>query len=134
MATTRVIVTGPVFDGEASLAVHRFLEEAKDEIAQIGQTWIKTEAEGFDRSGRGGTGRAAAGVEVRSEGAIRIIRGGIREGEYAWPWLEGTSRRNADTGFRGYHTFRRTRLRMRRQAAEYTQKLLEKYLPEMGGR
>lgn len=134
MATTRVIVRGPVFDGRADAAVHRFLAEAKDELAQIGQTWIKTEAEGFDRSGRGGTGRAAAGVEVLAEGSDRVIRGGIREGEYAWPWLEGTSERNTTTGFRGYHTFRRTRQRMRRQAAQYAQDLLGKYLPEMGGR
>ncbi|HEY6494945.1 MAG TPA: hypothetical protein VIZ43_16850 [Trebonia sp.] len=133
MATTRVVVRGPVFDGRADAAVHRFLAEAVDELAQIGQTWIRTEAEGFDRSGRGGTGRAAAGVEVRAEGSDRVIRGGISEGEYAWPWLEGTSRRNSDTSFRGYHTFRRTRLRMRKQAGQYAQDLLEKYLPQMGG-
>lgn len=133
MATTRVKLEGPLFTGEAAAAAEEFTAELARTIAEIGQTWIKVEAHGFDRSGRGGTGAAAEGVELVGQGRNWVIRGGIRKGEYSWPWLEGTSRRNETTGFKGYHTFRRTRLRMRRQVTPFAQEELEKFIIRMGG-
>lgn len=133
MATTKVILEGPLFTGEAAAAAREFTAALAREIAEIGQTWIKVEAHGFDRSGRGGTGAAADGVQLAGEGASYVISGGIREGEYSWPWLEGTSRRNQTTGFGGYKTFRRTRLRMRRQVTPFAQEQLTAYLARMGG-
>lgn len=44
------------------------------------------------------------------------------------------SRRNQSTEFRGYHTFRRTRQRMRTQVRPFAQEQLEKYIIQMGGR
>ena len=134
MATTKVILSGPLFDGQASEAARDFTDSLAHEVAEIGRDWIRIEATGMDKSGRGGTGKAAGGVEgpIGSNGAY-VIRGGIREGKYAWPWLEGDSKRNQSTGFKGYHTFRRTRLRMRKQVQPFAQARLEQYLLMMGG-
>lgn len=134
MPTTKVILSGPLFDGEASAAAKDFTDSIAHEIAEIGKTWIQVEAMGYDKSGRGGTGAAAEGVEgpMGGNGAYRIW-GGIREGRYAWPWLEGDSKRNLSTGFKGYHAFRRTRLRMRKQIGPAAQERIAQYLAEMGG-
>ena len=133
MARTRVVLSGPLFDGEATAAADEFTAALAREIAEIGQTWIQVEAHGYDKSGRGGTGAAAEGVELIGRGRDWVISGGIRAGVYSWPWLEGTSPRNKTTGFKGYHPFRRTRLRLRRQASEYAQELLREFITRMGG-
>jgi hypothetical protein len=133
VAKTKIILKGPLFDGQADAAAREFTSALAKEIAEIGATWIKIEAHGMDKSGRGGTGRAAGGVELIGEGPNWIIRGGIRQGEYAWPWLEGESRRNQTTSFSGYHTFRRTRLRMRKQVTPYAELKLHEYIARMGG-
>jgi uncharacterized protein YodC (DUF2158 family) len=133
MATTKVILSGPLFTGEAAAAAQDFANSLAGEIAQIGATWIKVEAQGYDKSGRGGTGQAAEGVKVAGQGGRWTISGGISKGSYAWPWLEGTSKRNQSTGFKGYHTFRRTRLRMRKQVTPWAQEQIEAYLLQMGG-
>lgn len=133
MASTRVILRGPLFDGEAERAARDYTRAIAREMAEIGQTWIRLDTSRMDRSGRGGTGQAAEGVELAGAGGSYVIRGGIRAGQYAWPWLEGDSRRNQSTAFKGYHSFRRTRLRMRRQAAPYAQELLREFIGRMGG-
>jgi hypothetical protein len=133
VATTRVIISGPIFSGAAAQAAAEFTDSLAGEVAEIGATWIKLDTERMDRSGRGGTGRAAGGVQITGGGSSYTIRGGIREGEYSWPWLEGTSPRNASTGFKGYGSFRRTRLRMRKQIRPYAEAELAAYIIRMGG-
>jgi hypothetical protein len=133
MATTKVTLTGPLFNGQAAVAARDFTRALSAEIAEIAQTWIKLDTARMDKSGRGGTGAAAGGVKISGEGANWVVSGGIREGEYSWPWLEGTSRRNQSTDFRGYHTFRRTRARMRKQVTPYAQTELAKFIERMGG-
>jgi hypothetical protein len=133
MPTTRVKLEGPLFTGEAAAAADEFTAALAAEIAAIGQTWIKVEANTFDKSGRGGTGRAADGVELVGQGRNWVIRGGIRAGEYSWPWLEGTSKRNQGNKFKGYKTFSRTRARMRKQVTPWAQEELSKFIAQMGG-
>lgn len=133
MATTKVTLSGPIFTGEATAAAQEFTDSLAAEIAAIGRDWIKLDTDRMDKSSRGGTGRAASGVEVTGSGGNYAVTGGIRKGVYAWPWLEGTSRRNQSTGFKGYGSFRRTRLRMRTQVQPYAQAKLSEYLERMGG-
>ena len=133
MPTTKVTLTGPVFNGEAAAAARDFTRALSAEIAEIARDWVKLDTQRMDRSGRGGTGAAAGGVKLSGEGANWVVSGGISEGVYAWPWLEGTSRRNRSTGFKGYHTFRRTRARMRKQVTPYAQKELAAFIGRMGG-
>jgi hypothetical protein len=129
----KIILTGPVFDGQAEVAARDFVRSLTAEIADIGRDWIKLDTERMDKSGRGGTGAAAGGVKVAGAGGQFVVSGGIREGEYAWPWLEGTSRRNQTTGFKGYHSFRRTTLRMRKQVTPFAQAELAGFISRMGG-
>jgi hypothetical protein len=133
MAKTKVVITGPMFDGQAEAAARAYAVSLPRELALIAQTWIKTEASTFDKSGRGGTGEAAEGVMLTGAGTTYTVSGGIRAGRYAWPWLEGISKRNQSTGFKGYKTFSRTRGRMKKQATPYAQQLLSRYLEQMGG-
>lgn len=133
MPTTKVTLTGPIFDGQATVAARDFTRALAAEIAEIAQTWIKLDTARMDKSGRGGTGAAAGGVKIHGEGASWVVSGGINEGVYSWPWLEGTSKRNQTTEFRGYHTFRRTRLRMRKQVKPYGEQLLAEFIERMGG-
>jgi len=132
MATTKVTLTGPLFDGEAARAAAEFTDSLTKEIAEIGQTWIKLDTQRMTKSGSD-TGAAAEGVKLAGGGGQYVISGGIHEGKFAWPWLEGTSKRNQSTGFKGYGTFRRTRLRMRKQVTPFAQAKLKEYLAEMGG-
>jgi len=133
MPTTKVTLTGPVFNGEAAAAAAEFTRALSAEIAEIARDWIKLDTQRMDKSGRGGTGAAAGGVKLAGSGDNWVISGGISEGNYAWPWLEGTSRRNKSTQFAGYHTFRRTRARMRRQVTPYAQAELQAFIGRMGG-
>ena len=133
MATTRIKLSGPLFDGQAEKAAQEFTDSLAAEIAAIGHDWIAIEAHGMDKSGRGGTGAAAEGVKVTGGNGAYVISGGISKGKYAWPWLEGTSKRNSSSKFKGYHTFKRTRQRMRTQVTPYAQAKLQEYLAQMGG-
>lgn len=132
MPTTKVILSGPLFDGSAARAAADFTDSIANEIAQVGRDWIRLDTQRMVKSGSD-TGAAAEGVKLSGGNGAYVISGGIRKGKYAWPWLEGTSRRNQSTGFGGYHSFRRTRLRMRKQVTPFAQQRLEQYLAAMGG-
>jgi hypothetical protein len=126
---------GPLFDGRADEAVKEWLDATKKEVADIGADWIRIAAHGFNKSGRGGTGRAAEAVTVSRFGDFNDVRifGGMVEGKVWWPWLEGDSRRNVGSKFKGYHVFRLTRLRLRRHVTPIAQQRLEEFIGRMGG-
>ena len=126
---------GPLFDGRANAAVKEWLDATKMEVAEIGADWIRIAAMGMDRSGRGGTGRAAEAVRVSRFGPFNDVRifGGMERGQVWWPWLEGDSQRNRSSRFKGYHTFRLTRLRLRRYVTPVAQQRLAEFIERMGG-
>ena len=132
MATTKIILSGPLFTGQATEAAREFTDSLANEVAQIGRDWIRLDTERMTKSGSD-TGQAAEGVKLSGGNGAYVISGGIHKGKYAWPWLEGTSKRNQSTGFKGYKTFSRTRLRMRKQVTPFAQQRIEQYLLMMGG-
>jgi hypothetical protein len=128
-----VKVSGPIFDGVADHVVEKVLHETNKDLGEIGRDWIRIEAEGFDRSGRGGTGRASAGVLLTERpGGYRIF-GEMNSGQVWWPWLEGSTSRNRTTRFKGYHTFSKTAKRLDQIAADTLEKHLRAHLSEIGG-
>ena len=131
MATTKIVISGPLLTAVPPPPLPPSPHIA-GEVAEVGRDWIKLDTQRMTRSGSD-TGQAAEGVELSATNGAYIIRGGIHEGKYSWPWLEGTSQRNQSTPFKGYHTFRRTRLRMRKQVLPLAEKRLEEYLERMGG-
>jgi hypothetical protein len=130
---SRVKVSGPIFDGEAMNAVRMFQRDTINDLAEQGQRVIQERARAMNKSGRGGTGAAAGGVKLTGGDEKRIISGGIEKGDFAWPWLEGKSKRNLSTGFKGYGTFKKTRLLIARELRPVAQRNLSRYLPMMGG-
>lgn len=131
--TAHVRVEGPLADGSAEEAVREWMRETVAELARRGVEQIRVSSDAMNRSGRGGTGRAAAGVRAEDRGDTQVISGGIAEGEYSWPWLEGTSKRNRTTRFKGYHTFRDTARHLNDEAGQVAEDKLQEYLPQMGG-
>ena len=132
MAASRIVLTGPLFDGKASEAAKSFVDSLANEVAEIGRDWIKLDTGRMTKSGSD-TGQASEGVKMSGGNGAYTITGGISKGRYAWPWLEGTSQRNTTTGFKGYSSFKRTTLRMRKQVTPFAQAKFEEYLLMMGG-
>ncbi len=130
---TTVRIKGPMFDGAAEDAVRALLENVTADAAKQGAAIVKTKAAKFNRSGRGGTGAAAAAVSYHSEGTTAVIKGDSSKGRVWWPWLEGDSKRNASTRFKGYHAFRLASGIMRKRIRAQAEKLLPEYIDRMGG-
>lgn len=128
-----VHASGPVFDGTSVPAGMDFVNQATKRLQVTGADWIRIDANAMDRSGRGGTGRAADGLTLYDRSTERVIFGDMVKGQVWWPWLEGTSKRNASTGFRGYHTFRKTRQRLSDHLQEIVKPLVDAYVRQMGG-
>ena len=132
MPTTKVVLSGPLFTGGAAAAAKAYTDDINHELAEIARDWIKLDTGRMTKSGSD-TGAASDAVKLTGGNGAWTITGGISKGKYAWPWLEGTSKRNQSTGFKGYKTFSRTRARIRKQALPYAQQRLEQYLAQMGG-
>jgi hypothetical protein len=131
--TVTVDISGPVFNGAADAVAKEVAEATARDLGHEGTWQIKARALMMNKSGRGGTGRAAAGVLLYDHGARQVIYGEMVEGQVWWPWLEGISKRNRSTSFKGYWTFRNTARRLRRAAPNVLQRNLDARIGEMGG-
>lgn len=49
------------------------------------------------------------------------------------PWLEGTSRRNSTTRFKGYHSFRKATAAVQKQAQDIANRVLDRHINRLGG-
>jgi hypothetical protein len=128
--TAYVRPSGPIADGLAGAVMEKFTEAARQAIADEGARMLA----GFpmDKTGRS-TGGFRANLHVLQTGSSVRIRGGLVTGVTWAPWLEGTSRRNQHTSFKGYHLFRQTRLELDRKAAGIAEAKLQEFLPQIGG-
>lgn len=133
MVTSRIRVYGPLWDGEADAAIKAWLDDTTAKLAHQGEEIIKSKARRFNRSHRGGTGRAADHVRAHKVSESWFITGDNNRGVVWWPWLEGTSRRNQTTRFKGYHVFRLTRAILRKRMKNVAQDELDAWIGRMGG-
>jgi len=124
---------GPLFNGLAERAAEDWKREVGKELARQGQEEIRRRAARMHRSGRH-TGAAERSVHAYNRGSSWAVVGESSKGEVWWPWLEGTSRRNFTTRFKGYHTFRIVKNILQRKAKRVGEEILQRYLPLMGGR
>lgn len=105
-----VRLSGPLFDARARRVTRAMADEIEQEIADRGVNEVRmiVQRSAVERTGNYErhvhTERAGAGTEVTD--------GGIVYG----PWLEGTSRRNFTTRFRGFAAMRRTAQSLQRRA------------------
>lgn len=128
--TAYVRPSGPIADGLGAAVMEKFTAAARQAIADEGAKMLREFP--MDKSGRA-RGGFQANLHVLQAGSAVRIRGGLVTGVTWAPWLEGTSKRNMSTSFKGYHLFRKTRLELDRRAAEISEAKLQEYLPQIGG-
>lgn len=124
MAEVDVTITGPLFDGRAQAAMTAFLDEADQEIGQQVVDDVRRIVGG---SARHSSGYYENRVHTERRGDLVATDGGVIYG----PWLEGVSRRNRSSSFKGFHAFRRARQAAERQAPAIAERVLGKYLGRM---
>lgn len=97
---TEMHTHGPLFDGQADAILHRYEEQAREDIAQDGVNRIHARlGEVLKRN----TGFYEAHIHTeRQIDDLVVTDTPVVYG----PWLEGTGSRNSTTRFKGYHTFR----------------------------
>lgn len=125
-----VRITGPVFDGRAAVAVSACLEQTRHNLMAEGADMLRHFP--MDKTGRARGNFQATLMEIRGPQAD-ILRGAMITGIVWSPWLEGTSKRNQSTRFKGYHLFRLTAAWLNQIAAIAVRQELAAFLPEMGG-
>lgn len=114
------VVDSPIADGRLTDAVDEGLENGVREIGRLGERLVH---QFLDRSLRNPTGRYEAGIALENlaDHRWRITDSGSVKG----PWLEGVSRRNQQTRFKGYATFRRTGQELQREAGPIGERSLD---------
>jgi hypothetical protein len=125
--TLHVDASGPLFDGEARAAALEVLDRSKREAADLAVNMLHGYV--MNKTGRG-TGHYQSEIQVSNLAYNDLL---IHDPVVYSPWLEGVSRRNESTRFKGYHLWRRTRQRVRARAQEILQKNLDELIGRMGG-
>jgi hypothetical protein len=120
-----VHTSGPLFDGTADRVVAAYCDDAERAIADVGVNMVRAALGGVLRHP---TGYYESQIQTdRVAGDSVVTDGGVVYG----PWLEGTSRRNRSTRFKGYRTFRLTKQRLQARAGEIAERQLGPYLGRM---
>jgi hypothetical protein len=127
MMTMTVEVSGPIYDGRGEEILDRFCAAAADHIADEGEKRVKERLNQVLMHPEG------TYVEhVRHEGAGTSHR--VNDSNIVYgPWLEGESRRNQSTPYKGRHTFRLVGAELERDAVRLAEEVLPPFLAELGG-
>lgn len=117
-----VELRGPLFDARAARVVDAMLNDAADAVAQRAQNDVRDTIQ--SRAVRR-TGNYERHVKIDRQGNDRQVNdGGIVYG----PWLEGVSRRNYSTRFRGFSQFRRATQRLAGRTGEIAEPAVRRHL------
>lgn len=93
--------TGPLFDGSAKRALIHYADEIGMRLAAFATVLLKQRTIVFKNP----TGTYRSKITWDRRGDTRVVHD---QGIVYGPWLEGISRRNDTTRFKGYHLFRRS--------------------------
>lgn len=123
-----VTLTGPIFDGRAARAATDYCERVERVVAEQGLANVQ---QYLDRSIRHPTPYYETQIMVQEMHGDQVVHDrGIVYG----PWLEGTSRRNQTTRFKGYASFRRATQALRPRVDQLAAWVIRHgYLARMGG-
>jgi hypothetical protein len=128
--TAKLDVSGPLADGTAAKVTEKW---ASNTAAALGARAVELlRAVPMDKTGRS-RGGFQASLKVLQKGPAAQVPGPMIRGVTWAPWLEGTSRRNESTHFKGYRLFRKTRTVLNKEATRIGQQELDKLMPELGG-
>lgn len=122
-----VVVRGPLADGTAKDILHEWLDESKQKIAEYAVRQLK--AVHMDRTGRA-TGHYQSQIRTSLLTYHDVL---IHDRVIYGPWLEGTSKRNRSTRFKGYRLWRKTRERLQERAPQVAEENLRLFIGRMGG-
>lgn len=129
--TLKLDVSGPLADGRAAAAVGQWQERTSQALAGEAVSFLGSFP--MDKTGRSTGGFREHLHEVRKTREMVLVPGPMVEGVTWAPWLEGNSKRNRSTKFRGYHLFRKARLQMDKRATETGQRVLGEIMRQIGG-
>jgi len=125
-----VDVAGPLADGTADRALDDWAKATAAELARQGADMLRMWP--MDKTGRA-HGNFQSSLRVIQSGPVARIPGPMISG-FTWsPWLEGVSKRNLTTRFKGYRLFRKTAQELRRRAPDVGEQQLRRILPRLGG-
>lgn len=124
-------VDGPLETGDAEKAAEEWATNTTQRLADKGVELLK--AFPMNKSGRAHGGFEGALRTVRISPTETRIPGPQEKGTVWSPWLEGKSKRNESTRFKGYGLFAKTRTQLNKLAPDIAQEELDKVLPRMGG-
>jgi hypothetical protein len=114
--------------GNAGDAITDGLEKGLQEAAEIGADWVDGQLNSVLRKQ---TPYYRLQVTARPAGQNWVISdGGVIYG----PWLEGVSRRNQSTRFKGYHTFRLIAQLLAREAYVFVERNIDLAVKRAMGR
>lgn len=119
-------VQGPLASPQARDAVVAWLDDSKKAIAQEAVDQLRAYV--MDKTGRG-TGHYQSEIQTTTLRYNDIL---VRDPVVYGPWLEGTSKRNRDTRFKGYHLWRLTRQRVQERAPQIAEDRLKVYASAIG--
>lgn len=121
-------LNGPLFDGQAAIAVRDYCEDVELQVADEGVGMVKSR---LNQVLRTQTPYYATKIEQMPFQGHRKVTG--ESVIYHW-WLEGKGSRNYPvTRFKGYHTFEITAGTLRSAAGALAESVLRPFLRRMGG-
>jgi hypothetical protein len=122
---------GPLLEpGRAAHVIKAWAHDTVKELADDGTRTLR--AWPMNKSGRA-RGNFASALHAKVSGAEARIPGPMITG-FTWsPWLEGNSKRNNSTRFKGYRLFRKTAEDLRKKAAGVGERVLRRYIGQIGG-
>jgi hypothetical protein len=123
---TTVEISGPIFDGRASAAVERLLDESERAVAQQGFADVHKI---LDQSIRHPTPYYETQITVEAGDGGHIVHD---RGVIYGPWLNGTGSRNETTRFKGYGAFRIVKQELHEKVPGLVDPIVKRHLPEMG--
>ena len=125
-----VIFTGPIADGTASAVLDDWAVNTARVLGEQGEEMLR--AFPMNKSGRA-SGGFQANLHMVQKGPVARITAPMIKGVTWGPWLEGTSKRNESTRFKGYGLFRLTQQELQKMAPEVGQAQLDAIMPRLGG-
>lgn len=121
-----VKVKGPIITGHTAPAMAKMVRDVDRAVAdEYKDVWFKL----LRASVKRWTGAYGRRIHVKHTARQSLVTdGGVSYG----PWLEGTSRRNKRTRFKGYHALKRARTQVDKRAKAIAQKVVNAHLGDLG--
>lgn len=118
----KVTTSGPLFDGRLEREIPLAVADVEREV---GQSLMDEVVGRLRRSMRRPTGRYVRRIRTdrRTTGTV-VTDGGVIYG----PWLEGVSRRNRASRFKGYAAFRKAAQQAERDAGRAAERIVDRHI------